>query len=79
MAHKAISMEPQIGLLIPCNVCVWDNEDGSSTVAAVSVKALFQLVDNPGVAEIACTVDAKLNRVIDAVGKKGSQKMSPIL
>jgi uncharacterized protein (DUF302 family) len=67
LAHRAISAEPEIGLLMPCNVCVWDNQDGTSTVAAIDVNALFQLVQNPGLAEIAETVHAKLARVVERV------------
>jgi uncharacterized protein (DUF302 family) len=65
LAHQAISAEPEIGLLMPCNVCVWDNQDGTSTVAAIDVKALFQVVQNPGLADIAETVHAKLARVVE--------------
>jgi uncharacterized protein (DUF302 family) len=71
LAHRAFSAEPEIGLLMPCNVCIWDNQDGSSTVAAVDVKALFQMVQNPFLAGIADTVNAKLHRVIETVGKAG--------
>ena len=67
LAHQAISAEPEIGLLMPCNVCVWDNQDGTSTVAAIDVKALFQVVQNPGLADIAEKVHAKLARVVEMV------------
>jgi uncharacterized protein (DUF302 family) len=67
LAHQAISAQPEIGLLMPCNVCVWDNQDGTSTVAAIDVKALFQVVQNPGLADIAETVHAKLLRVVEKV------------
>ena len=52
---------------MPCNVCVWDNQDGTSTVAAIDVKALFQVVQNPGLADIAEKVHAKLARVVEKV------------
>lgn len=67
LAHRAISAEPEIGLLMPCNVCVWDNGDGTTTVAAIDVKTMFQLVQNPGISDIAETVDGKLRRVVQAV------------
>ncbi len=41
LAHRAIPAEPEIGLLMPCKVGVWDNQDGTSTEAAIDVKALF--------------------------------------
>jgi uncharacterized protein (DUF302 family) len=64
LAHRALSAEPEIGTLLPCNVCVWDNGDGRSTVAAIDVKSLFQLVQNPGLADIAEQVQAMLRRVV---------------
>jgi uncharacterized protein (DUF302 family) len=67
LAHHAISAEPEIGLLMPCNVCVWDNQDGTSTVAAIDVKVLFQVVQNPGLADIAETLHAKLAHVVEKV------------
>jgi uncharacterized protein (DUF302 family) len=67
LAHQAISAEPEIGLLMPCNVCVWDNQDGTSTVAAIDVKTLFQVVQNPELTDLAETVHAKLARVIEQV------------
>jgi uncharacterized protein (DUF302 family) len=67
LAHQAISAEPEIGLLMPCNVCVWDNGDGTTNVAAIDVKTMFQLVQNPGLSEIAETVNGKLRRVVQAV------------
>ncbi len=69
MAHKAISTEPEIGLLMPCNVCVWDNKDGTSTVATVDVSAMFQFVQNPALTDVAETVNGKLRRVIERVGE----------
>jgi uncharacterized protein (DUF302 family) len=67
LAHQAISAEPEIGLLMPCNVCVWDNKDGTTTVAAIDVKTLFQMVQNPGLAPVAETVHGKLCQVIKRV------------
>jgi uncharacterized protein (DUF302 family) len=67
LAHRAISTEPEIGLLMPCNVCVWSNQDGTSTVAAVDVRVLFKVVQNPNLANIADTVHSKLTRVVGNV------------
>lgn len=67
LAHRAIAAEPEIGLLMPCNVCVWENQEGAITVAAVDVKALFQLVQNPSLTEVADSVNGKLRRVVENV------------
>lgn len=70
LAHQALTVEPEIGLLMPCNVCVWDNQDGSSTVAAVDVDALFRLLDNPRLAELARNIQHKLSQVVERVARK---------
>jgi uncharacterized protein (DUF302 family) len=71
LAHRAIALEPEIGLLMPCNVCVWENGDGTLSVAAVDVKALFQFVRNPSLAAIADAVNSKLRRVVESVAACG--------
>jgi uncharacterized protein (DUF302 family) len=68
LAHQAISADPDIGLLLPCNVVVRQQEvDGAITVAFMDPVAVLQLVDKPGVAELANTVRDKLLRVRDAL------------
>ena len=74
LAHKAISAEPEIGTLMPCNVCVWDNEDGTSTVAAVDVKSVFQLVQMPALTEIAEIVNARLQRAVEHMGTEETKQ-----
>jgi uncharacterized protein (DUF302 family) len=69
LAHRAIAAEPEIGLLMPCNVCVWEDQDGAVTVAAVNVKTLFQLVQNPSLADVAESVNDKLRRALENVGE----------
>jgi len=68
-AHRAVSADPEIGLLMPCNVCVWDNEDDTSTVAAIDVETMFEVVQNPALAEIAAEVGSRLQRVIAALSE----------
>jgi uncharacterized protein (DUF302 family) len=67
LAHQAISADPDIGLLLPCNVVVRQEEDGSVTVAFMDPAAVLQLVDKPGVAELAETVRGKLMKVRDVL------------
>jgi uncharacterized protein (DUF302 family) len=66
LAHQALSNEPEVGLLLPCNVCLWSEGDGV-TVAMVRPDALFMLVGKPAVEPIARQVDEKLRRVLVAV------------
>lgn len=67
LAHRALSVESEIGLLLPCNVCVWDNEDGTSTVAAINVEVLFQIVRRPELMAVAEAVSAKLRKAMEAL------------
>jgi uncharacterized protein (DUF302 family) len=67
MAHRALSMEPDIGVLLPCNVCVSERDGGGTRVAAMNPTAAFTLIDNPGISGVADEVRARLQRVVDAL------------
>ena len=66
-AHRAILAEPDIGLLLPCNVLVREEENGTVTVAFMNPEAVLDLVGKPGMKEIALEVKAKLVRVRDSL------------
>lgn len=66
LAHKTITAEPQIGLLLPCNVVVQEL-DGATVVSAIDARAMIGFVGNPSLASVADEVNARLNRVLDAV------------
>ncbi len=66
MAHKALSAEDKIGVMLPCNVIVQQTDDGVE-VAAVDPVASMQAVDNPGLGEIAGPVKDALTRVVTSL------------
>lgn len=67
LAQKAIDAEPDIGLLLPCNVVLRQEEGGDITVAFMDPVAVLQLVDRPEVAELAHEVKQRLLRVEQAM------------
>jgi len=67
LANQALDAEPDIGLLLPCNVVVREDEDGSIRVAFMDPKAVLQLVDRDDIASLAGEVRARLERVRDAM------------
>ncbi len=67
LAHRALTAELYIGLLLPCNVIVMEEDDGSSTVSLVNPSEMFKVVENADMAELAAEVDTKLRRVLEGI------------
>ncbi|AEJ61003.1 protein of unknown function DUF302 [Spirochaeta thermophila DSM 6578] len=67
LAHQALSLEEDIGLMLPCNVVVYRKE-GHTVVAAIRPTKAMEVVGNPRLLEVASQVEEKLARVIDHVG-----------
>lgn len=69
LAHRAIEADPDIGLLLPCNVVVREEADGAITVAFMDPEAVLGLVDKPQVHAIGKEVLALLHRVSASLQK----------
>ncbi len=67
LAHQAITAVPEIGLLLPCNVLVREEEDGQVRVSFMDPESVLSLVDHPGVGPLAVQVKEKLQRVLAAL------------
>jgi uncharacterized protein (DUF302 family) len=67
LANQAINADPDIGLLLPCNVVLREEDDGSINVGFMDPAAVLSLVDREGVAELATEVRSRLERVRDAI------------
>jgi len=63
LAHEAIEAEPDIGLLLPCNVLLREEEGGKVNVGFMDPLAVLGMVDNPKIAEVAPLVQGKLKNV----------------
>ena len=64
LAHKALSSEPQIGLLLPCNVVVQEAPESRVTVSIQDPRMMFTIVENAALAPIANEADQRLRRVM---------------
>jgi uncharacterized protein (DUF302 family) len=67
LANKALEADPDIGLLLPCNVVVREDSEGSITVAFMDPQAVLKLVDREEIAALAVEVRSRLERVRDAL------------
>ena len=65
LANQAINAEPDIGLLLPCNVIVRQEEDGAVIIGFMDPIAVMKLVERPEVVELATEVRTRLERVRD--------------
>ncbi len=69
LAHRALSTDLGIGLLLPCNVVVYDNGDGTSMVEVMDPEAALGIVGhNPAIAEVAREARTRLRKALDALG-----------
>ena len=76
LAYKAIQAEPEIGLLLPCNVIVYATSGGRTVVAAVDPDAMLSVVgESAAVAEVGQDARVRLQRVIESL--KGVSAASP--
>ena len=66
LAYETLQREINIGLLLPCNVIVYEN-DGHTVVAAVDAAKMLSVVGNPELEATAKQVNEKLRRVIDNI------------
>jgi uncharacterized protein (DUF302 family) len=66
LAYKALQAEKEVGLLLPCNVIVYEQDD-TTMVSAILPTQAMGMIDNPQLMEIAKDVEERLKKVIDAI------------
>jgi uncharacterized protein (DUF302 family) len=67
LAHRALETELEIGLLLPCNVIVYETTPGNSVVAAMAPVAAMSVVANPALVPVAEEVEGRLRRALASV------------
>jgi len=66
-AYQAISIDKQIGLLLPCNIVLWENDGKSTTVAAIDSKAQLSISGIEELTEHAKDINLKLRNAVDQI------------
>jgi len=64
LAHLALTAEPELGTLLPCNVVVYER-DGATHISAVDAVRMLSLVDNDALAPVAAEVRTRLAAVVE--------------
>ncbi len=67
LAHRAMTTEEDIGLLLPCNVTLRERSDGVTRIGVMDVKDMMSMIANPGLDSIGEEVGARFERVLTAL------------
>ena len=67
MAHRALGVEINLGVLLPCNVIVFADDDGRTVVRAMDPVGAMEAVGNPAVAPVAQEVKNRLSRALESL------------
>ncbi len=65
LAHRALESELGIGLLLPCNVTVFEGDEGQTVVQIIRVQSMFEVLNKPGMEALAAEADQKLKRALE--------------
>jgi uncharacterized protein (DUF302 family) len=64
LAHRALQAEPDLGVLLPCNIVVY-RRDGQTQIAAIDPERMLSIVDNDELAPVAADVKGRLGAVVE--------------
>jgi len=68
-AHRTLETDLDVGLLLPCNVIVYETDDKKAYVSAINPVSALEVIKNEELRKIANEVSEKLKRVVDKVSK----------
>jgi uncharacterized protein (DUF302 family) len=66
LAHRALVLEPEVGLLLPCNVVVREVGPGKTRVEAINPSSMMSLFPDAGLDEVAAEAARRLSRAIES-------------
>ncbi len=66
-AYQALTVETEIGLLLPCNVIVYVNDKDETIVSAIDPTVAMSMIDNPALSLMAKEVKEKLQKVVESL------------
>lgn len=66
-AYKALSIDEQIELLLPCNIIIWENDDKSTSVAAIDTKVQLAIAEKDELTSYADQINQKLKAAVDKI------------
>ena len=65
LAHEALELEPMIGILMPCNILIIDNENSSTKVVFPRASSLLEITNNEAINDLAIQVDKLLKSAFE--------------
>ena len=65
-AFESLEVDLNVGMLLPCNFVIWDNMDGSVTIATLKASSLLSVLQNKGLNEVGLKVDELVNSVMNS-------------
>ncbi|MEJ2210089.1 MAG: DUF302 domain-containing protein [Anaerolineae bacterium] len=78
LAHRALTVELELGLMLPCNIIVYEDEEGGgSFIAIVDPISMLGVVENPELQPVADEARTRLKRVAEALADKTTRGQAP--
>lgn len=74
LAYQGLQVEPELGLLLPCNVTVYDAGDGTSTVSILDPMQMVNLAENPDLQPVAYEATARLQSVLQQLNQEAQTR-----
>ncbi len=66
-AFESLEIELDVGMLLPCNFVLWDNGDGSTTIATLKASNLLALLENKNLDSVGLKVDKLMTSVMNSI------------